>query len=358
LTRFHFILAFVIIALIRITIGFHFFDEGLHKIAAGDFSAEPFFREATGPLAPYFKNWLDDPVGQWRFCLKRDPETKRLTLDPEITLAIWDDHLDRAVQHYRFSDKSIAEQLQKQLVEIDRIIEQAKKDKAAAGTLDILHDRRVQVEADIRACAAQLIRGEEILAVHSAELKNWLTANRTEVLAYFHSAERETGFARDGTARGQVATDVESLREQLQTIKQDRRKQMLAWANQVESIWDSYERQIQELAIGPQLALSPLKLHRPFAQPYSKLSWVNRLIPWFDVVVGVLLVIGLWTRWASLAGALFLAAVISTQLPWIPGSQSVLLYWLELLALMLMFATNAGRWGGVDYFFQPPRHAI
>jgi uncharacterized membrane protein YphA (DoxX/SURF4 family) len=83
------------------------------------------------------------------------------------------------------------------------------------------------------------------------------------------------------------------------------------------------------------------------------------VIPWFDLIVGSLLILGLFSRLASLAGAGFLLSVLATQPPWVPdvvtsGPGSVYLYVIEFAALLVIFATCAGRNFGVDYFI----HAI
>ena len=94
-------------------------------------------------------------------------------------------------------------------------------------------------------------------------------------------------------------------------------------------------------------------MFRHFDQDNSFVKVVDQVIPWFDTIVGVLLIIGLFTRFASLAAALFLVSVIMTQPPWIPGTQPTYFYFIELFALLVIFATCAGRLGGLDYFFSP-----
>jgi uncharacterized membrane protein YphA (DoxX/SURF4 family) len=91
-----------------------------------------------------------------------------------------------------------------------------------------------------------------------------------------------------------------------------------------------------------------LVLHRPFDQPYSWQKMIDRIIPWFDTVIGVLLIVGLFTRTASLAAAGFLVSVILTQPPWIPGTAPTILYIVELAACLVL-AAAAARIGGLDY---------
>ena len=88
-----------------------------------------------------------------------------------------------------------------------------------------------------------------------------------------------------------------------------------------------------------------------FDQETSMLNIVDLFIPWFDTIVGALLILGLFTRLASLAGAAFLASVIASQPPWIQGVDPNYYVLIELFAMLVIFATCAGRMGGLDFFF-------
>jgi uncharacterized membrane protein YphA (DoxX/SURF4 family) len=118
------------LVLLRLAIGWHFFAEGRHKFqtwmkgnAQGNrpFSSEGYFRESTGPLAPFIRNdsFLGDldektlllltpaPLGD-----DADPRTvspsKRV---PTAMAKLWDDYLARFSKHFDLSeaDKKDAE---------------------------------------------------------------------------------------------------------------------------------------------------------------------------------------------------------------------------------------------------------
>ena len=75
------------------------------------------------------------------------------------------------------------------------------------------------------------------------------------------------------------------------------------------------------------------------------------MIKFVVVGVGVLLILGLFTRLASVAGMLFLGSVMATQPPWVYGANSQYVYYqmVEVLALFVLFVFAAGRFGGLDY---------
>src|SRR3954451_21662786 len=82
------------LVLLRIAIGWHFLYEGLEKIesthkAGKPFTAEPYLRNATGPLAPYFRGLV--------------PDVNSLAkLDPDRRKASWREDVDRIAAHYHF----------------------------------------------------------------------------------------------------------------------------------------------------------------------------------------------------------------------------------------------------------------
>ncbi len=348
-SRFHVFLAFIAIMLLRVTVGFHFFKEGTDKIQNG-FTAEYFLKAAKGPLAPQFHALVDDYDGALKFGLTVDSETGQKNIDPELTFALWDDFLDRADSHYGFGDEKVLTQMSERRERLGQQIRDARSSNREEVETGELERIREQIAQDIATVRNQQEQSEVILQDHMDELDYWLNSNRVELLAFFETADREQGFDRDRESRDKVAVYVDSLRDQVTTIKSDRNKQKSGWASEVEAIWDSYENQINGLAVGSQTKKQPLKVHRPFAQELSKLQLINKIIPWFDLIVGALLIVGLFTRMASFAGAVFLASVIATQPPWIPGTEPTYLYAIELMALVVIFSTLAGRMGGLDFF--------
>src|SRR5437016_12973770 len=50
---------FFLVAL-RLAIGWHFFVEGMDKLNSPAWTSEPYLREATGPLAPHFRELAGD----------------------------------------------------------------------------------------------------------------------------------------------------------------------------------------------------------------------------------------------------------------------------------------------------------
>jgi len=84
------------------------------------------------------------------------------------------------------------------------------------------------------------------------------------------------------------------------------------------------------------------------------LDWSTR---WFLLVVGVLLLVGLFSRLSSFAAAGFLLLTVLTQpsLPWIPAPPNSEGNYLvinknviEMVALLVLMTKRSGRWFGLD----------
>ncbi len=78
-------------------------------------------------------------------------------------------------------------------------------------------------------------------------------------------------------------------------------------------------------------------------------SFVDKVIPIFDMVVGILLVIGLLTPLAGIAGGLFLVSVVLTQFPTAVGAQPTYYQAIEAAACFLLAFSDAGRYAGLDF---------
>jgi uncharacterized membrane protein YphA (DoxX/SURF4 family) len=79
--------------LLRTAIGWHFTTEGLAKFHE-PFSAEGYFRNATGPLAPYFRELVPDADGRERLARGPDGLPDRLKAEWKADLELYAKHYD------------------------------------------------------------------------------------------------------------------------------------------------------------------------------------------------------------------------------------------------------------------------
>jgi len=377
MSRTSLILSFLALFLLRFVIGFHFFSEGTTKIRSGNFDASYFLLAAKGPLASHYHQLVDDHDGSIRLCRyphddrhlpgKSDgyaseyapksallPDRSQINVDTRLTFDYWRHFLNEANEKYQFGSEDVTRELEQKCALLAQQIREAEQiSNDNENTESDLIAMRLQYEsllADVKGMRTQRKDANAIIDRYESNLSDYLAANGEEIIAYFRGEDRLDGFAQDGPNRKSTAFGVESLYKQVGSIQSERTKKAAGWMTDVENLWEGYEREINELANDVQKKDGEVRLYRPYDPPNSKLSLINQYLPWFDVVIGCLLMVGLFSRIASLLGAGFLASVIASQPPWILDAQPVFYQAIEMFGLLVIFATAAGRFAGIDFF--------
>ena len=143
---------------------------------------------------------------------------------------------------------------------------------------------------------------------------------------------------------------VSSLRGQKEQIAKERMSNVHKALASIDAVWTQYEGRLNSVANATQLQ-SAGRFH--FGRPGEGLlstSMVDKIIPIFDMSIGILLIIGLLTPLAAWAAAIFLVSVILSQMPGFPGTQPTYFQAVECLALITVATTDAGRYAGLDFF--------
>lgn len=128
------------------------------------------------------------------------------------------------------------------------------------------------------------------------------------------------------------------------------RAQAAGWSKQIDAIWEEFKSELHEVAAGA----------KDVAREESRLVQLDAFVTFTNIAIGVCLIAGLFTRFASLAGALFLLQIVAAQPDW-PGlyphphpsagrSLVVNKEFVEMMALVALAFLPVGRWGGLDYF--------
>ena len=251
-----------------------------------------FLANAKGPLAPTLKSYIWDSDGLVRLGYEpSESGTPRMTLEP--TLEYWTDYTKRVAQHHRFNE-------------------------------------------------AQVERAKKILKQHSERLQWFASAYAEDLSEYFRGIER-----RDRQIQDPAIQKVDSLRGQSEKWQADLKGKAAPLLREVDGLWTSLERELNGIAsAGGQKPLRIGKLGRNLFDS----EWIDGFIPWFDVTIGICMILGLFTRIAGLAGAAFLATVVSTQWPGATGAIPTWFQATEMFALLTLVAVNAGHYGGLDFF--------
>ena len=281
------ILAAGMLVLLRLTIGWHFYAEGVEKYEQGDWTATPFFANARGPLQDRFRGMVWDYDGTIR-------------LDRQRTLEAFAIYRDQAAEHYGFSEAQVAQ---------------------AQGNF-----------------------------IRAAEQHEWiLNQNASDLEEFEFGRERMKALQEDERERA-TRSGVDSLGGQRETIWREWLGKANPTLQQIDLLWRGYENAQNAVATSEQAAENG---YLPLGKPSDAMmdtSRIDRIIPYFDIAIGLCLLLGLFTPVAALAAAGFLGSVFLSQYPPATGPTSSMYQMIECMGCLVLASTGAGRLAGLDYF--------
>ncbi len=339
------------LVLLRLAIGWHFLFEGLEKVATyypsaprvnrtayGEpfwsptrleakakgkatraWSSEAYLRGANGPLAGLFHELAGDRVLARVEVLpptEGEPNDKRHhRLPPELEKE-WRAYFDAVVAHYHVEGQ--------QLARLEAALDQRK-----ANTVLYLEKGRLPVIRTTQfgnAVAEKEVPVAEHLRAYKDKLKQLAEADSTE--------------------------DREDLRVEAEQLRGD-------LANAADSQTDEMRKALDVIILPAQRAEygplpEPVVAHR---EDWDRLDWIDFATRWGLVAIGGCLLLGLFSRTACVAGALFLLSLYLSMppfpgLPVNPKAEGHYLYvnknLIEMLALLALATTRSGRWLGLD----------
>lgn len=272
----------LMLVLLRVTIGWHFYSEGVDK-KTGSWNAEPFMANASGPFAEHFHNMVPDREGFAR-------------LDIDLTKKHLAVYRERAGKHFGFDED---QQQQAKVAYVDAI----------------------------------------------KQIQYILDTNAQEIEEYNLGQARVLELREDSTRDG-----VSSLGDQRATIEAEWKRLARPALIGIDGVWTKYEKTVNDIAQGRLAKRGYYRLYKPGDDEVdpTRLALVNRWIPYFDLTVGICLMLGFLTPAVSLAAALFLFSVFLSQYPPTSGPGSTYYQLVESMACLVLAGTGAGRFAGLD----------
>jgi uncharacterized membrane protein YphA (DoxX/SURF4 family) len=277
----------VMLVLLRLTVGWHFYSEGIDKKEAGNWTATPFFANAKGPLADNFRQLVWDADGGFR-------------LNRAAAMQNWAVFREGVASHYGFDD-----------------------------------NQKRQAQANY---------------AKAVELYDWiLLENATDLEEYALGRERISKLETNVQEKA-VRDGVTSLGGQRDTIRREWKQKAAPTLAQIDAIWANYEIDQNALATAKQAEAIPYyRLIKPRTERIDT-SVIDRFVPYFDIAIGLCLLLGFFTPVAALAAAGFLGSVFLSQYPPTTGPGSSNYQLIECMACLVLAATGSGRLAGLDYF--------
>ena len=337
------------LVLLRLIVGWHFYREGTKKLSynpvTGDvrvsFTSEGFLRGAVGPASevireklPEFYNWERllavprdatsttveeiEKRAQWEKeyaarvkAAQAKGEPAPIEFPPYSPYFDWADRIDKG-WHAALERFSAA----------DSITEEQKAQGAVA-----LEERRKQMA--------------DYLAGEADAIAEW-----EHELYRLQQAEASAG-----------AKDIPFETARIVEKRAETKAASNAWIAQVQDIERGYFNDLRGL-LTPEQAANPTVVESvDDALADSTQRTIHRVdlaVTCLVIGVGVCLMLGLFTRLAALAGIAFLVMVMASQPPWVEGAKLDVFYYqlVEVAALVVLFASAAGRWAGLDFILR------
>lgn len=382
-------LAVALLVVLRISIGWHLFYEGLWKLSTQNtstpWSAEGYLKNSTGPLRSTFRKMTGD-------------ENDLKWLSYQDMSAKWDAWRDRFVAHYGIEGKQLAEL--NQLLDgtengyrapvdlpaefsFDNLAKTAGVAKDAikydANSKELVVDSKLHLLPTEQAKLLNVLKDDPIKtqnpelfakltkAINDAAKRASRLSYRERLMAMLEGDPDRVGIEQKGlvVSVGDVAIYKDLAKRYEENYARARTKYQ----------WDHLERQWAELQqkrrslVGPVQSLekdlyedaskllSTDQLAKgPVAEPTTEMSRINFRTMWGLTILGFLLITGLFTRISALGGAALLLLFYLAMPPW-PGVQElpsiehnliVNKVLVEMLALLAIAAMPSGRWFGLD----------
>lgn len=324
------LLAVFMLVLLRVSIGWHFLYAGIWKLQHPEFSSEGFLGQAKGPLAQEFYKLIPDIDGVERL---------EITLDkPKVEPA-------------KGAGNKGTGKTPPAKVEAEAVKDQPKKPQPGKVNKDQMEKyfqafvaaynvNGDQLESAKRLRDLRLKQMDEFFKDHEQEF--WLYKLNLEAL---HTAQKDP------------SREIPYQQERNWKQQTKLRKQAKGWLAERDQVWEGLESDLDSLLSDAQRERGSKQ--QPPEPPTNTPNHVDLLVTYSNVAIGACLIVGLFTRFASLAGALFLLQIVLAQPDWPglyppppPSAGRTLIVGKEFIEMMAMFAlaaTPVGRWGGLDF---------
>ncbi|HEX5442339.1 MAG TPA: hypothetical protein VFW87_00860 [Pirellulales bacterium] len=282
----------VMLVVLRLSIGWHFFSEGVNHYTDPRWTSEPVLRAATGPFAPMYHEYLPDFHGMEVWLHAAGPQKP-----------------SSAVQGF--------------LDEVQKDWANDRSEFAAHYTLD----------------ARQAKRADRVLGDYQAQLRSWGGTHKDELETHVHQWQRT-----EKAAESPDAADVPFRKQRVAQSHAALAGEASSWQAELKAIEREYHNALDDVLTPAQQESGTMP------RPPTAIARIDTVMTCAILGIGGLLLLGLFTRAACVAGAVFLLSVAMTQPFWVSGAQPTFNQFVEMFALLTLATTRVGRWAGLDFF--------
>lgn len=335
--------AVLALVLLRLVIGWHFFGEGTKKLQYDRqdgrfrmaFSADDFLGVAKGPLAEWYHVYMP-AEHEWRKLLGTPRENSKPTAEQAGERAKW---VRESSQRRAAAEKSGQpapvdfppgapyQEWAQRIADDWRVI--AENVKAVAGMTD-----------------AQKQQVDKSLSAHVEALSTYLAGEEDAITEYRHDLARLNKWHESPESES-----VPFYQQRIATKTSETTGKLKPWLKEVKTLEADFHDDLERI-LTPEQREQPATVAAYEAATtdpaQARLNTLNVVVTFLTIGVGTCLLLGLLTRLASLAGAVFLFGVIASQPFWLADALPTMPYFIEFAGLLVLAGTGAGRWLGID----------
>jgi uncharacterized membrane protein YphA (DoxX/SURF4 family) len=332
------------LVLMRLVIGWHFFGEGSKKVEYDRhdgswrmvFSADKeLLNLAKGPLAPLYFEHTPSEHG-WRDKLATPRENTPATAAQLEEQSTWARDYAKARAEAKAKGETAAIQF---------------PPRSAS------HDYATQIATDWRAAVdkfksiaglteEQKKQADEVLHKQLSDLQDFFIEEEENISEYRHDLWRLANWRNSGEAG-----EVPFVDQRITAKAGETTAKVTGWRADVRGFEEQLGNNLANILTDEQRKQVPVQnsLDEALAdRNQHKLDFINYAATAVTIGVGICLIFGLMTRLAAIVGAIFLLGVIASQPFWVSGTIPTINQCVEFSALLVLAATGAGRWAGID----------
>src|SRR5262249_49938284 len=185
---------------------------------------------------------------------------------------------------------------------------------------------------------AQQAQAARVLQGYQTDLRDRSAANKDPPPAHVPQAHRKE------TTRELPSAGLPYQKKRLAANQVTLSGEARGWQSDLKELEGQYDTALAAL-VDP-----ALRSQNPMPHRTTSIDLVDDVMTYVILGIGLLLLVGLFTRLACLAGAAFLLSVVMMQPFWVSDALPTYNQYVEMFALLALATTAVGRWGGLDFF--------
>ncbi len=192
--------------------------------------------------------------------------------------------------------------------------------------------------------AEQKTELDKVVAKYTEQLDELYEGSASKIYEYKRGYERYQAMKNDPKR-----VEIDSLRAQTDDIDSKWLAIAKPLLKTIDGISDGLQNEVRSVATPSQQQSAGVLQFRLESDTAMSSKVVDKIIPIFDMAIGICLIIGLLTPLAAVAAGFFLTSVVLSQFPGYSGTLPTYFQATEAVACFFLAFSDAGRYAGLDF---------